>query len=144
MIPTLPYPVALAAVVLAGVAVHEASHYAVATWAGADPSFAYRWDGLLPTPAVDPGPGLPFTPATWAATTLAPAVVCAPSLVAVAVLGPTGPALGLWAMWLFTTIPSPPDWIDAYHADAIAVERAVAAGPHPDHQTAEGIAPDAF
>lgn len=122
MIATLPYPVALALVGAAGLATHEVTHYVAATLAGDDPRFTVHRPGVLPAPAVRVDTPA-FSPATWAATTLAPAVVCTPSLAAVAVLAPTGEALGLWVMWLLATLPSPSDWRQAYHADAVAVER---------------------
>ena len=138
MIPTLPYPLALASVAVAGLAAHETTHYLAARLAGSPARFGYTWGAILPSPAVRVEP-LALTPTTYRATCLAPLVVFLPLVGAGVAVAPTGPALGLWLMAGLTTVPSPPDWRQAYHAGDVAVLQRAAAGPHPDHQLAEGI-----
>lgn len=139
MIPALPYPLALTCVGLAGLAAHETTHYLAARAAGSPARFDYMWGAILPSPAVRVEP-LALTPTTYRVVCLAPLVVFLPLVGAGLALDPTGPALGLWVMGGLMLVPSPPDWRQAYHAGDVAVLQRAAAGPHPSHQLAEGIA----
>lgn len=134
----LPYPLALTLVGVAGLALHESTHYVAARAAGSPARFSHTWGWLLPSPAVRIDP-LALSPPAYAAVCLAPVVVAIPSALAFAAAPPTGNAVGLAVMWLLATVPSPPDWRQAYHAGDVRLLHRAADGPHPDHQLAEGI-----
>lgn len=139
MIAALPYPLVLTLVGLAGLALHETTHYLAARAAGSPARFSHTQGWLLPDPAVRVDP-LALSPAAYAAVCLAPVVVALPSALAFAAAPPTGDAIGLALMWLLTTLPSPPDWRQAYNAADVRTLHAATEGPHPAHQAAEGIA----
>lgn len=136
---------AMLGVAIVAVMVHEGAHYAVALAVGDTPSVRITTDhAILPSPAVNVDP-LRYTPTTFRVLNLAPLVFCLPAL-AVG-LSPWGPAIlppdyalasSALTLWVLGTVPSPPDWRNAWHAGELNTYHAVREGPHPNHASAEG------
>ena len=136
---------ALLGVAIVAVMAHEAAHYAVALATGDTPSLRITTDhAILPSPAVNVEP-IRYTPTTFRVLNLAPLALCLPAL-AVG-LSPWGPGLltlgagydsAMLAMWVLGTVPSPPDWWNAYYASNLDTWHAVRNGDHPTHAAAEG------
>lgn len=132
------------AAAIAGIVAHEGAHYVACRAFGAPASPAMRWVGLSTVPCIETDI-LHLTPTTCRIVALAPLVTLLASLGGIHALGPwidfTDPTIALATVaWISTQVPSGTDWRIAYDASELPMLQAVAEGPHPTHQAAEGIA----
>lgn len=134
-----PYWTVLLAVLLAGLLVHETTHYLACRLLDAPARPSYRWGAMFPNPVIRTELRA-HTPTTYRMVTLAPLVVFAPSVVGVLWFFPlSGDLAGLAVMWCLTTMPSPADFKQAYAADGLATWHDVWQGKHSNHAAAEGV-----
>jgi hypothetical protein len=135
------YTIVLVAVAVTSIAVHEGLHYVVARAVGAYAKPTYIWGRFWPNPAIETRLQ-DHTPRTYRAVCLAPLVAFLPGVavaIALAWQAPSSDAVGWAAMWCFGTVPSPPDWEQAYFASDLDLLHEGWFGDHPSHAAAEGI-----
>ena len=134
----------LTAVALAGLAVHEGTHYVACRLAGASARPTVSWGRYLPNPAINTDLQA-HSVLTYRLATLAPLVVFVPSVAIGVSQGAFIEHAGsdaslLWVMWCLATMPSPSDWEQAAYAGDLRDYHRAWNGPHPTHAAAEGIA----